>query len=132
MAAILVVEDDPALLEVAVMLLRLNDYIVTGAQNGEAALRHMQANTPDLVITDIEMPILDGPGLIRRMPVQNKALTTVPVILLSGLSELREIARKVGTPYYLSKPYDIDALLRLIKKAMSEKTPPNPSQRKVG
>ena len=77
---------------------------------------------------DVEMPILDGPGMAYQMFLDHLGLEFVPIILLSGVPELERIAEEVGTPYFLGEPYRYEQLLALVNRALSERTAPRPRQ----
>ena len=66
-AAILVVDDDPLLRGLFVATLVRDGYLVTGAENGEAALAVLEQETPDLLLVDIRMPKMDGPALYAQI-----------------------------------------------------------------
>jgi DNA-binding response OmpR family regulator len=88
-----------------------DDFQVIQAANGEEALAAMRARPPDLVITDLSLPGVDGFELMRRMR-REAALATVPVICLSGYGHTHERrAREAGCDRLLHKPCLPDALL---------------------
>ena len=71
--------------------------------------------------------MLDGPQMAYRMFVHNLGLENVPIVLLSGVSNLHAIALRVGTPYFLPKPFEVAQMMRLIGQALSERALPRPS-----
>ena len=75
------------------------------------------------------MPHLGGPGMALRMFLHNMGLEMVPVIFLSGIANLRDIATEAGTPYFLAKPYRYEKLMMLIERALSERVAPTPTRR---
>ncbi|WP_040951303.1 response regulator transcription factor [Gorillibacterium massiliense] len=93
--------------------------VVASAQDGEQALALMQhpGNVPDLLITDIGMPVMDGIELIRRVKEMNPR---IKCIILSGLSEF-EYAReglKMGVMDYVLKPIDTEEILRMAERSV--------------
>lgn len=60
------------------------------AYNGREGLRQLEVETPDLVVLDVDMPVLTGPDMARAMFVHNVGLDRIPVILVSGVPDLRE------------------------------------------
>ena len=86
---------------------------------------------PDLVVLDVEMPVLDGPGMVTRMLVEDAGRERIPVVLVSGVVELSSVAERVGTPYALAKPFDPTALLALASQALRERRPPAPQFARV-
>ena len=81
---------------------------------------------PELVLLDVEMPVLDGPGMAMAMFVHDMGYEDVPILLTSGVADLARIASRVGTPYYIVKPFDVDPFLRLLDAALLERAPPRP------
>ena len=73
---------------------------------------------------DVEMPILDGPGMAYAMFVHDMGLENVPVVILSGVPNLKEVASRVGTPYFLGKPYRLEQIVALVQRALAERIAP--------
>jgi CheY-like chemotaxis protein len=84
------------------------------------------AGRPDLVILDVEMPVLTGPEMALQMFLRDVGLERIPVLLVSGVLDLPGVAQAVGTPYYLARPYFLDAWRRALFKALEQRTPPVP------
>jgi len=126
MADLLLVDDDPDLREVLADVLLALNHTVRIARNGKEGLELLEQGLPDLVLLDVEMPVLDGPGMAYRMLVNNLGKEKIPIVLLSGIIDLHLVAAKVGTPYFLGKPYAFDALLPLLERALGERSPPHP------
>jgi len=127
MANLLVVEDNPDLAEPLILVLGALGHRVDAAADGEEGLAHLEpGKLPDLVLLDVEMPVLDGPGMAYRMLIEDVGKDRIPLILLSGVMDLNKVAEKVGTPYFLPKPYRIDNLLQLLERALAERRPPHP------
>ena len=81
---------------------------------------------PDLVLLDIEMPVLSGPAMVHRMIVLDAGMQDVPVALVSGVDHLADISAHLGTPYFLVKPFRLASLFTLIERALRERAPPRP------
>ncbi|MGZ6089350.1 MAG: response regulator [Polyangiales bacterium] len=126
MADLLVVDDDPDLAEALECVLLAYDHVVRVARNGEQALELIDERLPDLVLLDVEMPVLDGPSMAYRMLLTDMGREKIPIIFMSGVIDLHVVAAKVGTPYFLGKPYNLDALLTLLDRALVERRPPRP------
>src|SRR5690242_18512190 len=107
------------------MIMQSRGHDVRIGYNGEDGMRLAHARHPDLVLLDVEMPILNGPGMALQMFLHNLGLENVPVILLSGIPDLDRIAGEVGTPYFLGKPYPLAAIVALVDRALSERVAPN-------
>jgi DNA-binding response OmpR family regulator len=128
MADLLVVDDDPDIADTLAEVLHALGHRVRVAHNGEEGLRLLLDWTPDLALLDVEMPVLDGPGMAYGMLVHDVGLEQVPIVLLSGVTDLRDVAAGVGTPYFLGKPYGLDAFIRVIDRALAERSPPHPGR----
>ena len=115
METILLVEDEPAILDMLVDVLRAEGYATLAAQDGLAALELLARGVPDLVLTDAMMPGLDGPALVRRIR-EEPALREVPVVLASAV--LRPDLSGLDGVTFLAKPFDLDALLGAVAAAL--------------
>jgi len=126
MADILVVDDDPDVAEALGEIMRSEGHRARVAFDGEDGLREALARMPDLLLLDVDMPRLDGPGMAYALLVQNTGLEKVPIVLVSGVPDLREVARRVGTEYFLAKPFAYERLLSMVERALCERAPPRP------
>jgi CheY-like chemotaxis protein len=108
---ILVVDDEPAVRDLVSGLLAEEGYTVRSAPDGLAALETVQRDTPDLVLTDLYMPRLDGLGLIARL---QREWPHLPVVVLSAA--LR-VSPPAGVPF-VAKPLDVETLLAVIAGIM--------------
>ncbi len=126
MADLLVVDDDEDIRDVLAEVLRGEGHEVRVACNGREGLPLVYARKPDLVLLDVEMPVLTGPEMAYRIFIQDMGYEAVPIVLLSGVLDLPRVAAAVGTPYFLAKPYLIDAVLPLVDRALRERVPPVP------
>jgi DNA-binding response OmpR family regulator len=113
---ILIVEDSHTQAELLKYILEHAGYRVTAACDGPQALAAARASQPALVISDIEMPTMDGYALCRAL--RNDAqLRDVPVILLTPLADPQDVFRglEAGADCYLTKPYVADRMLPCIE-----------------
>jgi len=105
---ILIVDDNPIDLKLACELLKIRGFEVHGAQNAEEARRVLVDLTPDLILTDIALPGMDGLALTRVLKADER-LKRVPVVALTAFA-LRgdeERAAAAGCAAYITKPIDI-------------------------
>ncbi len=117
---ILIVEDDDAMRDLLVEEVRDAGYRVLAAPGGSLGLDVARADPPDLVVTDLRMPDLDGFDLIRDL----SALPDPPHIVMItafGSIETAIKAVKLGAYDYITKPFEIDELLLVIAKALGER-----------
>ncbi len=119
-ASILVVDDEPVLLEIlSAWVQRLAGHVFT-AGNGAQALEVMAANKIDLIVTDIRMPVMDGISLLKKVKAGRSH--TPSVILATGFSDIeaRE-AYDLGAEALLEKPMERDDLIGAIKRSLTER-----------
>ena len=114
-ASILVVDDQPQILESMQMTLALAGYRVCTADTGISALSILQTQPIDLIITDIEMPQLDGYQLCRRVRADG-LWNAIPLLFLSarGAEEDMRYAKALGADDYLLKPIEPEDLLAAV------------------
>ena len=95
---------------------------VLKAVNGEEALLLLKTHQPDLIISDVMMPIMNGYQLCKEVKEQ-LSISHIPIILLTAKSdgESQKIGYKLGADAYLSKPFDIDLLLSVIGNLLKQK-----------
>jgi class 3 adenylate cyclase/CheY-like chemotaxis protein len=115
MTTILVVEDDDAIRNNVARLLKLEGYAVSVAANGTEGLQSARSLHPDLVISDINMPGLDGFALVESLRA-DPALATTAVLMLTALDDRASMRRgmKAGADDYLAKPFTRDELLEAL------------------
>src|SRR5439155_16033766 len=121
MAIILVVDDRPAGRESLVKLLRHSGHRLLEAGDGAEALAIATAERPDLVITDVLMPTMDGYEFVRRLRATPKIAET-PVIFFTGHyheGDALDLARACGVTSVLTKPANPEALLTAVDAALA-------------
>jgi two-component system cell cycle response regulator len=104
---ILIVEDSPTQTKLLRLILEENDYIVDSAPNGIKALECIHNKKPDLIITDIVMPEMDGFALCKALK-SDPGLKLIPVMLLTSLSDPQDVIKglQAGADNFLTKPYE--------------------------
>ena len=112
---VLVVDDSITVRRVTQRLLQREGYRVSLAADGLQALERLQTERPAVVLSDIEMPRMDGFDLVRNIR-NDPRLSGLPVIMITSriAEKHREHARELGVDHYLGKPYSEDELLALI------------------
>jgi two-component system cell cycle response regulator DivK len=114
---ILVVEDQEDNRRIVRDLLTTTDYEVMEAENGEEALAAVAKQRPDLILMDIQLPVMDGYEATRRIKA-DPALSTIPVIAVTSyaLSGDEEKARAAGCDDFVPKPFSPRQLLAKIRR----------------
>jgi two-component system KDP operon response regulator KdpE len=113
---VLVVDDEPQITRVLRTVLSSHGYQVRTAAEGESALANFKEWLPELVITDLYMPHMDGVELCRRI----REVSTVPIIVLSVKGEERTKVEALdsGADDYVTKPFGIDELMARVRAAL--------------
>ena len=106
MKHILLVEDDPFLIDIYTTKLKKEKFSVEVAVDGEECLSKLKETMPDLLILDIVLPNVDGWEVLRKIKA-NPKLKTIPVVVLSNLGQKEEVekGKKLGAAKYLIKAY---------------------------
>ena len=120
MARILIVEDDLNTLSGMVEILKDEGHDVVGVESGKKALRLLERQKFDIMLTDLRMPDIDGLSLYEKSIKFNGDMKTIVMTAFSSVKEAVE-AMKKGVYEYLTKPLNLDELFLTIKKAVQEK-----------
>ena len=116
MKKILIIEDNLEVRENTEEIISLANYTVLTAANGKEGVELALSESPDLIICDIMMPVLDGYGVYHLLSKHEQTALT-PFIFLSAKSEKRDIRKGMGlgAEDYITKPLKIDQLLSLMR-----------------
>ena len=115
MNTILLIEDNQDVRENTADILELENYTVITAENGKIGVEKALKHTPDIILCDIMMPILDGYGVFESLSKNHKT-SSIPFIFLTAKSEKTDIRKgmNIGVDDYLTKPFEEDELLDAI------------------
>lgn len=116
---ILVVDDDPAILDLLEQQMRSHGYRMATAADGEAALKTVMADKPDIVVLDMVLPVIDGSEVILRMKGE-KSMSRIPIIVITGANVGRakaEILQNFSIPA-IPKPWQEEDLLDKVEGAL--------------
>jgi len=122
MVKILVIEDEVPLLDEIVSLLRFEDFEVFGAPNGNIGVKLAHTYLPDLIISDIMMPGLDGFGVFQTL--QNDPVTSrLPFIFLTARADYSQVRQgmQLGVDDYVTKPFTREELLSAIQARLQKR-----------
>jgi CheY-like chemotaxis protein len=113
---VLIVDDDPDILEFVSIALEDEGYNVASAPHGAAALERLNAGTatPDVILLDMRMPVMDGwefARVYRQAPGPH-----APIIVLTAAQDAAERAAQINAQAFLGKPFEIDELLNSIER----------------
>ena len=117
---ILVVEDEPSIAALLRLALESVGHTVTLAGDGREALGRLAAAPPDLVLSDVMMPFLDGWGLAAAMRA-DPALRDIPLIMMSAVHTLPDGAAHHAA--FLPKPFDLGELLATVARVLGDEQP---------
>ncbi|HEX2676355.1 MAG TPA: response regulator [Polyangiales bacterium] len=116
----LVVEDSPMMRQLIVFALsRIKNMTVTEADDGISGLKKLATDRFDLIITDINMPIMDGLKLVKKIRTDERH-KDVPVIVITteGSKEDRERAMALGASAYITKPIQAPQVIEIVKELL--------------
>ncbi|WP_052344025.1 response regulator transcription factor [Kallotenue papyrolyticum] len=121
---VLVVDDEPRLIQVVRMNLELEGCRVITATNGREALERVRNDMPDIVLLDVMMPGMDGFEVLRRL----RQFSTVPVIMLTAKDQPEDRVRglELGADDYIGKPFDQRELVSRIRAVLRRHAAPPP------
>jgi CheY-like chemotaxis protein len=119
---VLVVDDNEALSEVIALMLSGCGYRCESAKNGVEAMQRIWRSRFDAVVTDLEMPVMDGIALTREL---RQYFSSLPVMIMTGYSDddHKETALRAGAKEFLSKPFEVSELTGKLHKMLLGHTP---------
>ena len=114
---VMVVDDDPDILDMTRLVLEGGGYRVLPAGSGAEALRALEQSRPDLILLDINMPDMDGWQVLRVLKVDERT-TAIPVAMFSIKMEVRDRLHGLqeGAFDYITKPFSTDDLLQRVRR----------------
>src|SRR5688572_13009357 len=116
---VLVVEDDPALRRLTEFLLTEHGYHVTVAAHGKDAIQRLREQCPDLIMLDLNMPVMDGWQFrSEQRYLTDRTRAAVPVLLMTSEDDAASHAAKLRVVGVIKKPFDPDDLLDAVSAAM--------------
>jgi CheY-like chemotaxis protein len=120
MATILVVDDEPDVVEIVRVRLERDGHTLIGVTNGPAALTNALTRFPDLIVLDLMMPGMDGFEVLRQLK-GNPHTAKTPVILLTARADYSAKAQawEMYADHYVTKPFDLDVLAQTVQNALA-------------
>lgn len=119
--SILVVDDDPAIRKILSQSFEMEGFVTYQASNGEEALEAIDSAIPDLVILDVMMPKMNGFEVLKSVRSSPRT-EDLPVVMLTARSSQEDVWEgwREGVDYYMTKPFDIEELLRFVERIFTE------------
>ena len=119
MPRVLIVDDEPDILLMLRVNLEAEGYETSLAADGETALRRLSEDSPDLMVLDVMMPVMDGWAVLDALRSEASAL---PVVVLSAKTAPPDLVRalELGASEYLTKPFDPSTLLATIARVLQQ------------
>ena len=104
---VMLIDDETPWLDVMSMALEDESYNVITADSGEAALKQLHSKTPDLILSDVRMPVMNGFDLFEKVR-SDSHLKKVPFVFMSSLDDYdaKRVAKEIGADDYVTKPFD--------------------------
>ncbi len=121
---ILVIDDDPYVRRLVTVILEKYGYTVRIAGDGARGLAIVATTHLDLVLLDVHMPTLDGPGFIAALRERD---LQVPIVVMSGFSGARHWSRSIAAAGILTKPFNMTELLTVVQQALTSSVSVEPS-----
>jgi two-component system chemotaxis response regulator CheY len=119
MATVLAVDDSPSMLNMVTFTLREAGYDVVEASNGQEALTKAKGQRVDLVLSDVNMPVMDGLSLVRELRTL-PAFKFTPVLMLTteASAEKKQEGKAAGATGWIVKPFNPEQLLATVKRVL--------------
>ena len=116
---ILILDDDPDILEIISLILVENEYEVRALSCGDTVFNDIKDFKPDLLLMDVMLAGMDGRSICKNIK-KNPLTFSVPVILISGTHDLSKSLHLPGAPNdFVAKPFDLDYLLQMVEKQLT-------------
>jgi CheY-like chemotaxis protein len=117
---VLVVDDDPDILEALSEILEAEGFEILRARNGKEALEKLEKQPPQLILLDLMMPVMDGFEFAQRMRQQRPEVANIPFIVLSADRNVGSKAQEIGAVGFLAKPFELNDLLDMVRRSLAQ------------
>jgi two-component system nitrogen regulation response regulator NtrX len=126
-AEVVIIDDDAETCQLLAEVLAERGYHVRTAANGRDGLSLIAERPPALILLDLDMPVLNGAETAATLMRIDRGMERIPLVIVSGNVRLSAAAASIGTPYLVGKPYTVELILRVVGRALEERSPPMPS-----
>lgn len=122
MTTILCIEDETLIRRDIALELKDAGYDIVEAENGEEGLNKVLKHTPDLILCDINMPVMDGYEFLKKLRRDHPEYARIPIIFLTAYSQRDQVieGKKMGADDYITKPVDFDAMLATVESRLRQ------------
>ncbi len=124
-ARILLVDDEPEILEITRWAFEVNNYEVFTTRTGEEALHLLESTPPDVILADFKLPKMSGIEFLRKT---KELKPDIPIIMITGLTheseQIEKECEQLGTFSFLRKPLRMEAVLQIVAQAVAHRTKP--------
>jgi CheY-like chemotaxis protein len=122
---VLVVDDDPDMVDAITMVLDQGQYPCRSAENGREALAQVERRLPALILLDMLMPVMDGWQFAREL--RARFGRTVPVVVVTAAEHVRARGDDIDADAVVSKPFNVNTLLQVVSRYLPEATASQPA-----
>ncbi|MBI3195492.1 MAG: response regulator [Ignavibacteriae bacterium] len=118
---IMLVDDEKPWLDIMSHVLKEKSFRVMAAESGVEALKMLQRKTPDLILSDVRMPVMNGFDLYQQVRSETKN-KNIPYVFMSSIDDYdaMHVAKELGADGYVTKPYDIDDAKTTINQLLTQ------------
>lgn len=117
MSSVLVIEDDPDMRGLLVLMLEEQGHVVRAAANGVAGLEAVHRERPDVILLDMKMPVMDGWEFARRYRAEGG--NPAPIVVMTASEDPRKPAEEIGAAGWLGKPVELEVLFDTVEHIAS-------------
>jgi len=128
---VVLAEDDGAVRSAVADYLQSAGFEVVQTANGAEAINAARSGSPDLLILDLEMPVMSGRQVLEAWR-GDESLRRTPIVLISGAADLTAAAHEYGVRATLAKPFDLDVLTAVVEQVLAHPEPPPDSETIAG
>lgn len=118
LTSILVIDDDPGIVGFLELALGDEGYDVRVAANGREGLAETRVRRPDVILLDMNMPVMDGWEFCEQLRGSAAELNSIPIIVMTAARDAATRSSEVGAQGFLGKPFDLDQLFHTIERVL--------------
>lgn len=119
--SVLIIDDKSSIHIVVAMVLEDEGYVVRTASNGATGLEMLESWTPDIILLDVRMPVMDGWTFLQIY--QQRAIPHAPIIACAADADIKERILEAGAVALLHKPFDLDVLVGMVEQHIRPEAP---------